>query len=217
MPTVRTPAGTRIYMQSAISAKQQVTAITKAPPPVVTYAGADPANGNYVALVDMYGMTDVEDAVCRVANVNVAGNTLELEDQDSTSYGTFVSGNMQVITMGTEIQIATGFSLTGGEQQFAEYTLLWDKISRKVPTTKAGSQFDLQCIWDPNDAGLIEVQKASDSAEKRAFKILFPDGLELLFFGYIGTSGLPSVNDVNSIMQTSVTITMASRPRYAKP
>lgn len=217
MANVRTPSGTRIYMQSAISAVQSISAITKAAPPVLTYVGADPTNGNYIALSSMYGMTDFEDALVRVANVVGGSNTLELEDQDSTSYGTFASGNMQVVTVDTEIQIATGFSISGGEQQFAEYTFLWDKITRKFPTTKAGSTIELQCAWDPNDAGLIEVQAASDAASKRGFRIVFPDGLEMLFFGYIGSSGLPSASDANSIMNTNVSISMASRPRYAKP
>jgi hypothetical protein len=217
MATVRTPAGTRIYMQSAIGSEQALSGITKAAPPVVTYAGADPSNGNYVALTGMYGMTDLEDALCRVANVSSGSNTLELEDQDSTSYGTFSAGNMQVVTLGTEIQIATGFSISGGEQQFAEYTFLWDKITRKIPTTKAGSQFTLPCIWDPNDAGLIAIQSASDATSKVGFKVVFPDGLELLFFGYVGASGLPKADNANSIMTTDVSITMASRVRYAKP
>jgi hypothetical protein len=218
MATVRTPAGTRIYMQSAISAAQSITGITKAAPPVVTYSGADTwTNGNYIALSDMFGMTDFEDSLCRVAAVNTTSNTLELEDQDSTGYGTFVSGNGQLVTMATEIQAATGFSMSGGDQQFAEYTFLWDKITRKFPTTKAGGQVNLSCVWDPNDAGLIAIQAASDTASKLGFKIVFPDGLELLFFGYIGSAGLPKADNANSIMTTDVSINIASRIRYAKP
>lgn len=218
MATVRTPAGTRIFMQSAISATQEVSAITKTAPPVVTYVGADTwTNGTYIALSSMFGMTDLEDSLCRVANVSTVSNTLELEDQDSSSYGTFVSGNGQLVTMATEIQAATGFSMSGGDQQFAEYTFLWDKITRKFPTTKAGGQVNLQCVWDPNDAGLMAVQAASDAAAKLGFKVVFPDGLELLFFGYVGSAGLPKADNANSIMTTDVSINIASRIRYARP
>lgn len=218
MPTVRTPAGTRIYMQSAISAVQAVSAITKAAPPVLTYSGADTwINGSYLALTSVFGMTDLEDALMRVANVNTTANTLELEDQDTTAYGTFVSGNAQLVTMAIEIQVATGFSISGGEQQFAEYTYLWDKITRKFPTTKAGGQVSLPCVWDPNDAGLVAIQAASDAAAKTGFKVVFPDGLEMLFFGYVGSPGLPKADNANSIMTTDVTINIASRIRYAKP
>lgn len=217
MPTVRTPAGTRIYIQSAIAASQSVTAITKANPGVVSYAGNDPAPGNYVALSNIQGMTELEDALVRVGTVDTTGNTFQLEDQDTTAYGTFVSGAMQVVTLGTEIQVATGFSITGGEQQFAEYTYLWDKITRRFPTSKSGMTIELPMIWDPQDAGSVALLAASDASRKTGFKIVFADGLEMLFFGYLGSSGMPNANDINSVMQTNATIVTASRVRYAFP
>lgn len=217
MATVRTPAGTRIYMQSAIATAQAISAISKASPAVVTYAGTDPTNGTYMALTDMYGMTEFEDALVKVSAVDTVANTFAAEDQNSTGYGTFISGNMAPITLGTEIQVATGFSISGGEQQFTEYTFLWDSVSRKFPTIASGVQFDLDCIWDPNDAGMIEVRQAADTKSKRAFKVLFADGLEMLFFGYIGAPGLPSAQDINSVMKTKATIVMATKPRYVTP
>lgn len=217
MATVRTPAGTRIYMQSAIGSTQAISAISKASPPVITYAGADPSNGNYLALTSMQGMTEFEDALVKAANVSAGSNTVEAEDQNSSAYGTFTSGNMQVVTLGTEIQVATGFTLSGGEQQFAEYAFLWDKITRKFPTTISGSQFDLPCIWDPQDAGMIALREAADASAKRGFKVLFPDGLEMLFFGYVSAPGLPKADSINAVMTTNVSIVVATTPRYILP
>lgn len=217
MPTVRTPAGTRIFIQSAIGASQAITGITKANPGVASYGGTDPVAGNYVAITNVQGMTELEDALVRVGTVDSVANTFQLEDQDTTAYGTFTAGNMQVVTLATEIQVATGFSITGGEQQFAEYTYLWDKITRRFPTTKTGMNIDLPMIWDPQDAGSIALLSASDASRKTAFKIVFPDGLEMLFFGYLGSSGLPNAQDINSVMQTNATIVTASRIRYVFP
>lgn len=216
MATVRTPAGTRIYMASAAAgAAQAISAITKASPGVLTYSGADTfTNASYAAITDVYGMTDLEDALIRCANVNTTSNTLELEDQNTSGYGTFVSGNIAPVTLDTEIVTATGFSISGGDQQFAEYTFLWDKITRKFPTTKTGMTIDIPAIWDPQDAGSIAVLAASDSSAKRAFKVVLPDGLEMLFFGYIASSGLPKVDNINSVMQTTFQIAAASRVRY---
>ena len=217
MPNPRTPAGTRIFIQSAIGASQAVSAITNANPGVASHGGTDPVAGNYVAFTGMQGMTELEDALVRVGTVDSAANTFQLEDQDTTGYGTFTAGNMSVVTIGTEIQVATGFSITGGEQQFAEYTYLWDKITRRFPTTKTGMNIDLPMIWDPQDAGSIALLAASDASRKTAFKIVFPDGLEMLFFGYLGSSGLPNAQDINSVMQTSAKIVTASRVRYVFP
>ena len=217
MATPRTPAGIRIYMQSAIGSPQVVSAISKADPAVVTYVGADPSNGNYIALSEMQGMTEFNDALVKVANVSAGSNTFETEDQNSTGYGTFVSGNMAVVTLATELQIATGFTMSGGEQQFAEYGLLWDTVQRKFPTTQSGSQIDIPCIWDPEDTGLIAVRQAADTKTKTAFKVVTADGLEILFYGYIGASGLPKADSINSIMTTNVTITLATKPRFIVP
>lgn len=219
MPTVRTPSGTKIYMAGAAAGtKQQITAISKANPGVLTYAGADNFTiGNYAALSDIFGMTEMEDALVKIGTVDTGANTFILSDQDTSGYGTFSAGNVAPVVIDTEIVAATGFSITGGEQQFAEYTYLWDKMVRKMPTTKSGMTIEIPSIWDPADAASKAVLEASDKSEKRAFKILLPDGLEMLFFGYIASSGLPNVQDINSVMQTTFTISAASRVRYIYP
>lgn len=217
MGTARTPSGTRIFMQSAIAAKQAVTAITKANPAVVTYSGTDPANNDYIALVDMFGMTEFEESLVKVGNVSTGSNTFEAQDQNSTAYGTFVSGNMQPVTMSTEIGDGTGLSISGFEQQFAEYNLLRDRITRRVPTIVSAGSVEIPMIWDPTDATMQAIVTAADSAARLGFKVLFPDGLEMLFFGYIGASGLPRVDNNQSIIQANVSVSMATRPRYVLP
>lgn len=217
MPNVYTPAGTRIYMQSAIAAVQVVSAVTKASPAVLTYVGTDPSNGDYIALTDFQGMTEFNDALVKVSAVDTGANTFAAEDQNSTGYGTFVSGNMYPVTLATEIQVATGFSMSGGDQQFGEYGFLWDTVQRRFPTVQGASQVDLPCIWDPADTGMLALKQAADTKAKTAFKILLPSGLEILFYGYVGSSGLPQAADINQIMTTNVVITLASKPRYILP
>lgn len=217
MGTARTPAGTRIYMQSAINSKQTISGISKANPGVVTYAGTDPVNGNYAALVDMFGMTELEDALVKVSAVDSVANTFAMEDQNTTGYGTFASGNMQIVTLATEIGDGTGFTINGFEQQFAEYNLLRDRITRKVPTNVSAGGIEIPMLWDPTDATAQAIRTAADQAAKTAFKVAFPDGLEMLFFGYIGASGMPRVDNNNSIIMTNISISMATRPRYVLP
>lgn len=217
MGTARTPSGTRIFMQSAIASKQAISAISKASPAVITYAGADPANGNYAALVDMFGMTELEDALVKVSAVDTVGNTFAAEDQNATGFGTFVSGNMQIVTLATEIGDGTGFTISGFEQQFAEYNLLRDRITRKIPTNVSAGSIEIPMLWDPNDATSQAIRVAADTAAKTGFKVVFSDGLEMLFFGYIGASGMPKVDNNNSVIMTNVSISMATRPRYVLP
>ncbi|UXY13864.1 phage tail protein [Chitiniphilus purpureus] len=217
MSNVYIPAGSRIFMQSAIGAAQTITGISAAKPPVVTHSGTDPANGDYVVLTNVFGMGQFEDALTKVANVNAAANTFEMLDQDATGYPAFVSGQFQVVTLGTEISTASGFMMDGGEQQFAEYNLLWDKMTRRIPSTQSPVDTRIPCIWDPFDPSSQALRNAGDTGRKLAFKILLPSGLEILFSGYVGASGLPSAQNINEVMQTTASISMASKPRYIKP
>jgi hypothetical protein len=78
---------------------QDITAITKANPAVVTYAGGDNfSNGDKVFIYDVVGMTQVNDIVFTVANVNTGTNTFELQGINSSAYSTYVSaGKIQKV------------------------------------------------------------------------------------------------------------------------
>ena len=162
-------------------------------------------------------MTEFEDALVKVGTVDSALNTFVAEDQDSSGYGTFATGNMKVVTMALEIGDGTGFTINGFDQQFAEYNLLRDRITRKIPTTVSAGGIDIPMLWDPTDATAKAIRVAADTSAKLGFKVVFPDGLEMLFFGYIGASGMPKVDNNNSIIMTNVSISMATRPRYVLP
>jgi hypothetical protein len=124
---------------------------------------------------------------------------------------------MKIVTLGNEIRIATGFSMSGGEQNYADYGLLHDTIMRKIPTTQNAAQVDLPVIWDPSDAGFIALQDAARTKAKIGVKFLLPDSTEILAFGYVGASGLPQASDISSIMTSSVSIVLATAPRYILP
>lgn len=77
---------------------QNITAITKANPCVVTYNGGDNySNGDEIYIKDIVGMTELNNRSFKVANVNTGANTFELQTLDSTNvnstnYTTYVSG-----------------------------------------------------------------------------------------------------------------------------
>jgi hypothetical protein len=75
-----------VDVQTALSAAQTVDSISKAAPGVLAYQGTDPANGDYV-LLKVNGMHQLNEKVFRVANVNTAANTFQLEGEDTTLFG----------------------------------------------------------------------------------------------------------------------------------
>jgi len=111
----------QVAVQSALATAIVITAITKANPAVVSYTGTDPTNGDFIAVTAL-GMRQVDARVFRIANVNGAGNTLELEAIDSTSFDTFTSGSAQVVTFGTSLGTVSGLSASGGDFDFIDIT-----------------------------------------------------------------------------------------------
>lgn len=216
MPTVTTAAGTRIYLQSAIATAVPITAITKADPGVVSYTGTDPTTGDYVAFVNMEGMTELEDKLIKIGTVDTGGDSFPLTgtDKNTTNYGTWTDGDFQVVTLGTEIRIASGVNISGGDLQYADYQYLWDNITRQVPTVASPVSIDFECIWDLNDSGAQAMLAAYQTKSKLGVRVVFPNGVEMLAFGYIGFSGTPNASDANSIVTTQASIRTAGAPGY---
>lgn len=217
MPTVQIPAGSRIFLQSAIEAAQDISAISKANPGVVTYSGADPSDDDYVILQEVAGMIELEGSLVKVANVDGPNDTFELKDQDTSGYQDFIAAKMRKVTLATEVSIASGLNMSGGEQQFADYQYLREKIARKVPTTQTAVEIGIPAIWDPADPSMAIIRNAADTNAELAIKILFPNGVEILALGFVGASGLPNVADLASVVTTEIKFALSGSPRYILP
>jgi hypothetical protein len=199
-----------IAVQSALATALEITGITKASPGVVSYTGTDPVNGDYVYL-EVEGMHQLNSLVARVANVNGAGNTFELEGVDTTLFDTFVSGSAQVITYGTSLSTALDVNASGGEFDFIDVTTIHDNVKKQIPGLPSAATFTFNNIWDPSDAGQVALKYASDNQLIRAIRFTFANGKKLVFAGYIGFSGLPAGGAQDKVT-TSATITMFGKP-----
>lgn len=74
---------------------QAISGVTKASPAVVTYTGADSfTNGQRVRITGVTGMTELNDEIFEIANVNTTSNTFQLSGIDSTGYTTYSSGGI---------------------------------------------------------------------------------------------------------------------------
>jgi hypothetical protein len=97
---------------------QAITGITKANPAIVTYSGSDTfANGDRVRISGVVGMTEVNNRIFTVANVNTGANTFELSGVNSSGYTTYSSGGTvaEVVDVTTTYAEADIFDL-----QFAQ-------------------------------------------------------------------------------------------------
>lgn len=83
-----------------------ITGATKANPCVITYTGADPTNGDQILITSVAGMTQLNNRIFTVANVNAGANTLELSGVNSTGYDTYTSGG----SAASPVQLAHTYS-----------------------------------------------------------------------------------------------------------
>lgn len=208
--TVSLWSNVAVAVQSALAGAQTISGISKASPGVVTYVGSDPSNGDYI-LVTAQGMTQVDGRIFRVANVNAGGNTLELEGENTTSYDTFTSGSMQVITFGTTLSTALDLSSSGGEFEFIDTTTIHDPIRKQIPGVASPAQYNINHVWDVSDAGLVALKQASDTKGQRCMRFTFANGQKLLFNGYVGCTLLPTGSAQDKVVTPTV-FTMFGRP-----
>lgn len=211
MPNVSIWSNVGVKVQSAASASQTISAITKANPGVVTYVGADPTNGDYIKITATSGMSQVDGRFFRVANVNAGANTLELEGENTTNYDTFVSGSFVIITFGTTLATATNVSASGGERDQIDITTIHDSVKKQIPGAAAASVFNFENIWDVADAGLVALKSASDSNSQLGVRFDFSNGQKFLFGGFIGCSLQPTGSGQDKVT-TPVVITGFGRP-----
>jgi len=208
MPNVSLWTKVAIAIQSALGAAKTITAITKASTGVVSSIAHGLANGAYV-LLEVTGMTQVDNRVFRVANQSA--NAFDLEGEDTTLYDTFVSGTAKEITFGTNLATATTVNGSGGEFDYEDTTTIHDSVRSQIPTLASPAAYSFENIWDTADPGLIALKLASDNKAERCVRITFSNAQKVLFNGFVGATLLP-VGTAPGKVTTPVTITMGGRP-----
>ena len=204
-------ANVAVSVQSALAATKTITAITKASTGVVSSTAHGYSNGDYV-LILAQGMYQVNYRVFRVSAV--ATDSFSLEGEDTTNYGTFVSGTAQKITFGTSVTSATTLTSSGGNFAMIDTTTIHMNQKSQIPGLPDAATFDMDNIWDVSDAGLIAMKAAYDAQAKRAFKFTFGTGGQIMVFtGYVGANLLPG-GSAQQLVTTKAVITMSGSPTY---
>lgn len=201
-----------VDVQTALSSAITITAISKANPAVVSYSGGtDPSNGDYIVL-SVNGMHQANDRILRVANVNAAGNTLELEGVDATGYDTFSSGSFQIVTFGASMTTVQGINVSGGDPEFSDITTVHDNVRKRVPTVVSPLQFSMDCRYDLSDAAYLELNRAYQAKTTRAIRLRFANGYKMLLTGYVAAAGVPT-GQAQGVVQTKVSIEAQNVPQ----
>ncbi len=202
-------ANVAVSVQSALAATKTITAITEASTGVVSSTAHGYSNGDYV-LILAQGMYQVNYRVFRVSAV--ATDSFSLEGEDTTNYGTFVSGTAQKITFGTSLATLTSINASGGDFDFIDTTTIHDNIKTQVPGLPNPSNYTFDSFWDPSDAGLVALKSASDSQAQRAILFSFANGQKFTFNAYVGCSLSPT-GSAQDLIKTTVVFTALGGPK----
>jgi len=199
-----------VDVQTALGSANTVTAISKASTGVVSYSGSDPSNGDYVVMT-ANGMTQVNDRIFRVANVNAGSNTFELEGETTTDYSTFTSGSFKIITFGASFNILQTIQVSGGEPEYADTTTIHDEVRKRAPTVVSPLSLSSDALFDLADPGFVEARIAYRSKTKRAIKLRFGTGSKMCMNGYFSAAGVPT-GQAQGVVQTRITIEAQNTP-----
>ena len=199
-----------VSVQSAIAATVNLSAITKASPCVVTTGSAHGySTGDYV-LMTVSGMYQLNYRVFRITAAS--GSTFTLEGEDTTNYGTYVSGTCQKITFGTTLATLTTVNASGGDFSFIDTTTIHDSIKTQIPGLPNPSTYTFESFWDPSDTGLVALKAASDASAQRAILFSFANSQKFVFNGYVGCSLSPT-GSAQDLIKTSVVFTALGGPK----
>lgn len=199
----------KIDVQSALGAAKAISAVTKANPAVATSTAHGFANGDIVVLPDVAGMVELTGRAFRVAGVTA--NTFQLEGEDSSGYGTFVSGNAYQVTALQSMSTVQGVNVSGGDPEFADTTTIHDTIRKQAPTIVSPLTMTFDSLFDSADNALKELNKASKTKTTRVVRLTFSSGAAVLANCYVAAPLVPT-GAAQQAVTTPITLTSQGIP-----
>lgn len=192
--TIKTNSGLKLFMESAIASAKTISGITKAAPGVVSSTAHGFAN-NDIVLLEVQGMVELNGRLFKV--INTAADSFQLAGVDGTTgidttlYNTFSSGVAKKVTLGTSITGVQEFNFSGGDIKTVDTTTVNDLVDTQIVVGAAAQAADLTMQWDPSSAAQQAMIAAFQTRANKGFKVMWPDGAFVLWYGTVGYTGAP--------------------------
>ena len=211
--SVSLPNGATFSVANAYGSPVTITALTNASPAVATATNTFAA-GDFVEITS--GWSKLTNKVVRLSAAAAGNFTLEgIDTTDTTLYpaGSGI-GTARKITGYTQVAQVLTTGTSGGEQQFTTYQFVEADAQTQIPSFKTPQTMTLSIADDATQPGFIQLGKANDDRQRRAFKATLPGGSIISYNGYVSLNRTPSMT-VNEIMACQATFSMLCEPvRY---
>ena len=110
---------------------------------------------------------------------------------DTTLFSTFSSGTAKKLTLGTSITGVQDFSFSGGEIKTEDTTTVNDTIDTQIVVGATAQAAEMTMQWDPGSAAQKAMLDAFRTRANKGFRVVWPDGANVLFYGTVGYTGAP--------------------------
>lgn len=175
-----------LEIEATVETPLAVTALTKADPGVATSAGHGLSNGDVVKFAVTDGMVELNEQVVRIANV--ATDTFELEDLDTTNYSTWNAGTAAEVSAWSTLCQATSINIGNAsptELDGSDFCSKKQETLYGLPGSTSGT-IDLL-----HDAQLASVQylKSKSTADLVGMRVTWSNGYVTIFGAKTAYSG----------------------------
>jgi hypothetical protein len=204
--------GTQFAIGSTYGATITVTAITNANPAVATFSAAHGVVvGDFVELTSGWDLANGR--IFRVSAVATNDITLEgFNTLDTSKYpaGTGTGTAREITAWTTLSQVSPSFSVSGGEQNFADTTFVSNLIRTQIPTDRNPITVSLPVFYDPTLPWFATVRTAADAASPYALRMIFPNSSRLVVGAYWSLRGVPTSEE--STLRDAIDLSFIGQP-----
>lgn len=211
---IYTNSGLAMSMQSAVGSAKTLTAISLAAPGVFT--GTHDFTAGDIVLLEVEGMSQVNNRLFQVLSVSTTVSfQLEAIDGsgalDTSLFTAFTSGTAKKITLGTAISGVQSFLPSGGEGKLVDITTVMDLVDKQQVVGASAMSYALTFLWDPANVGQAALKAAFAAATAKGFKITWPSGRFILFYGTVSFADMPG-GAAQGVTTTPCTIALLGAP-----
>ena len=208
------PNGAIVEIAATLGAAVPFTAITNAAPPVLSATG-HALTAQDVVLIDS-GWAKLTDRAARVVNPltdSFGLGSISTADADIFTPGAGL-GSVIPVTDCVQISKVTGFTPSGGEQQFLTVGYLEDDDDRQMPTNRNPISLAIVVEDQPTAAYVGAVEGFDESKELTVVRLKLRNGDQILYPGYVSITTTPTM-ERNNLMTRTISVGLSGRPlRY---
>lgn len=209
------PNGSVLEIASTLGTAVPFTALTNAKPPVASAVGHS-VDADDILLISS-GWALINDRTAKAANVTT--DAFSLAGLDTTNADRYTAGagvgSVVPVSGWTQISKVTGFTVSGGEQQFLTVGYLENDDDLQFPTNRNPISVSVTVEDQPTALYVPVVEGYDDSKELTVIRLKLPGGGQILMPGYVSITSTPTM-ERNQLMTRTISVGLSGRPtRYS--